>query len=127
MGSRYLADALGKELGVAVIVENVTGSGSWIAWNRLLHNSELDGNTFAFVNHNVVFGEYDDVNPREDGLDDFELLLGQVVEYTNLLIIPMRRGLRTLLPLSRMRRKTKFLRPPRAPGLPTETLLWPRL
>ena len=86
LGSRYLADALGKELGVPVIVENLTGSGSWIAWNRLLHNTKRDGNTFAFVNHNVVFGEYDQDNPREDGLDDFELLLGQAVEYTNFLV-----------------------------------------
>lgn len=86
LGARVLADSLGKELGVAVTVENVTGGGSWIAWNQLLHNTDPDGDTFAFINQNVVFGQYDDVNPREEGLDDFELLMGQLVDYSVIMV-----------------------------------------
>lgn len=86
LGARLVADGLSKELGVAVTVENVTGGGSWIAWNQLLHNTEPDGDTFAFINHNVVFGQYDDVNPREDGLDDFELLMGQLIDYSCIMV-----------------------------------------
>lgn len=86
LGARLVANGLSKELGVSVTVENVTGGGSWIAWNQLLHNTEPDGNTFAFINHNVVFGQYDDVNPREDGLDDFELLMGQLIDYSCIMV-----------------------------------------
>lgn len=86
LGARLVADGLSKELGVSVTVENVTGGGSWIAWNQLLHNTEPDGNTFAFINQNVVFGQYDDVNPREDGLDDFELLMGQLIDYSCIMV-----------------------------------------
>ena len=86
LGARLVANGLSKELGVSVTVENVTGGGSWIAWNQLLHNTDLDGNTFAFINHNVVFGQYDDVNPREDGLDDFELLMGQLIDYSCIMV-----------------------------------------
>lgn len=86
LGCRVFADALSKELGVTVTVENITGGGSWIMWNQLLHNTEPDGNTLGFVNHNIVFGEYDDVNPREDGIDDFDLLCGQLVDYGCVLV-----------------------------------------
>ena len=86
LGARVMADGLSQELGVAVTVENVTGGGSWIAWNQLLHNTDPDGNTFAFINQNVVFGQYDDVNPREDGLDDFELLMGQLVDWSCIMV-----------------------------------------
>ncbi len=86
LGARLVAEGLSKELGVSVTVENVTGGGSWIAWNQLLHNTEPDGDTFAFINQNVVFGQYDDVNPREDGLDDFELLMGQLIDYSCIMV-----------------------------------------
>ena len=43
LGCRYVAEALRKELGVPVVVENVPGSGSWLAWNQLLNNTEPDG------------------------------------------------------------------------------------
>ena len=77
---RYMAAGLEKQLGVPVVVENVPGSGSWLAWNRLLKNSEADGNTFALVNLSAVYGHYDEANPREDTIDDFELLTNQVID-----------------------------------------------
>ena len=86
LGSRYLAAALEKELGQPVVVENVPGSGSWVAWNQLLHNTEADGNTFGLVNLNILFGEYDVENPREEGVDDFELLANHVIDYQVLAI-----------------------------------------
>lgn len=86
LGSRYLAEALKKELGVPVIVENIPGSGSWLAWNQLLQNTEPDGNTFALVNLSALYGHYDETNPRENTIDDFELLANHVIDYQVLAI-----------------------------------------
>lgn len=81
LGCRYLADALGKELGTTVIVENVPGSGSWLAWNQLLQNTSADGYTFALVNLSAMYGHYDETNPRETTIDNFQLLANHVIDY----------------------------------------------
>ena len=86
LGCRYLAEALKNDLGVPVIVENVPGSGSWLAWNQLLHNTDPDGYTFALVNLSALYGHYDETNPREDTIDDFELLANHVIDYQVLCI-----------------------------------------
>ncbi|WMJ83696.1 tripartite tricarboxylate transporter substrate-binding protein [Oscillospiraceae bacterium LTW-04] len=86
LGSRYLAEALKKELGVPVVVENVPGSGSWLAWNQLLQNTDPDGYTFALVNLSALYGHYDATNPREKTIEDFELLANHVVDYQVLAI-----------------------------------------
>lgn len=86
LGCRYLADALKNELGQPVIVENVPGSGSWLAWNQLLQNTDPDGYTFALVNLSALFGHYDETNPRETTIDDFELLANHVMDYQVLCI-----------------------------------------
>lgn len=86
LGCRYLAAALEKQLGQPVVVENITGSGSWVAWNQLLHNTAKDGNTFALVNLNMLFGQYDESNKREEGVEDFELLANHVIDYQVLAI-----------------------------------------
>lgn len=86
LGCRYLADALGKELGQTVIVENVPGSGSWLCWNQLLQNTDKDGNTFALVNLSALYGHYDETNPREYTIDDFTLLANHVIDYQVLCI-----------------------------------------
>lgn len=80
LNCRYMATALEKQLGQNVIVENVPGSGSWLAWNRLLQNTEKDGNTFALINLSALYGHYDETNPREATIDDFELLTNQVID-----------------------------------------------
>lgn len=86
LGSRYLAEALKKQLGVPVVVENVPGSGSWLAWNQLLQNTKPDGYTFALVNLSALYGHYDETNPRETTIDDFELLANHVMDYQVLAI-----------------------------------------
>ncbi|PWM24810.1 MAG: hypothetical protein DBX44_03495 [Oscillospiraceae bacterium] len=86
LGCRYVAEALKNILGVPVIVENIPGSGSWLAWNQLLQNTEPDGNTFALVNLSAMYGHYDETNPRETTLDDFELLANHVIDYQVLAI-----------------------------------------
>lgn len=83
---RYLAEALKKDLGVPVIVENVPGSASWLAWNQLLQNTDPDGYTFALVNLSALYGHYDETNPREYTIDDFELLANHVIDYQVLAI-----------------------------------------
>jgi len=86
LGCRYVAEALKKELGVPVVVENVPGSGSWLAWNQLLQNTDPDGYTFALLNLSAMYGHYDETNPRETTIDDFELLANHVIDYQVLAI-----------------------------------------
>jgi tripartite-type tricarboxylate transporter receptor subunit TctC len=88
LGCRYTATALEKQLGVPVVVENRPGSGSWVAWNRFLHNTPADGYTFALVNLSAVFGHYDDKTPRKETIDDFELLANQAIDYQVIAIRP---------------------------------------
>lgn len=86
LGCRYLAESLKNKLGVPVIVENVPGSGSWLCWNQLLHNTPADGYTFALVNLSALYGHYDETNPREETIDSFELLANHVIDYQVLAI-----------------------------------------
>ena len=81
LGCRYLAEALREELGQPVVVENVPGSGSWLAWNQLLQTTDKDGYTFALVNLSALYGHYDTTNPREHTIEDFELLANHVIDY----------------------------------------------
>jgi tripartite-type tricarboxylate transporter receptor subunit TctC len=81
LGARFLAQSLEKYLGRPVIVENRPGSGSWIAWNQLLYNTPKDGYTFALTNLSLIFGAYDQTNPRKETIDDFELLANQAIDY----------------------------------------------
>ena len=86
LGCRYLAEALREELGQPVVVENVPGSGSWLAWNQLLQTTDKDGYTFALVNLSALYGHYDTTNPREHTIEDFELLANHVIDYQVLCI-----------------------------------------
>ena len=88
LGCRYLAAALEKQLGVPIVVENRPGSGSWVAWNRFLHNTPADGYTFCLVNLGAMFGHYDEANPRKETIEDFELLANQAIDYQVIAIRP---------------------------------------
>ena len=47
---RIFAEALGKELGQTVVVENLPGSGGHVSWNEVVHNTEPDGYTICVIN-----------------------------------------------------------------------------
>ncbi|MDR1511097.1 MAG: tripartite tricarboxylate transporter substrate binding protein [Synergistaceae bacterium] len=81
LGARFLAQALEKQLGQPIVVENRPGSVSWVAWNQLLYNTPKDGYTFALVNLSMIFGAYDAMNPRKETIDDFDLLANQAIDY----------------------------------------------
>lgn len=81
IGARNLATALSEELGVNVVVENHTGSGGWVAWTDLITGDYDDGYTIGLINHNFVFGELDDANPRQYNLDDVQVLANQALDY----------------------------------------------
>lgn len=86
IGSRFVAASLEKYLGQPVVVQNMPGAASGIAWNYLLNSAPKDGYTFALVNLNIMFGEYNETNPRDYNLDDFELLANQAIDYNSLSI-----------------------------------------
>jgi tripartite-type tricarboxylate transporter receptor subunit TctC len=88
MMCRLLAEELSKELGQPVIVENKPGSAFWVAWTYLVNQAPKDGYTFAAVNLNIAFGEYDENSPREIGVDDFELLANHVLDQGVIAIHP---------------------------------------
>jgi len=81
LGARFLARSLEKELGQPVVVENKPGSASWVAWNQLLYNIPKDGYTFALTNLSILFGAYDEKNPRKETIDSFELMANQAIDY----------------------------------------------
>ncbi len=81
LGARFLAKSLEKELGQPVVVENKPGSASWVAWNQLLYNTPKDGYTFALTNLSILFGAYDEKNPRKETIDNFELMANQAIDY----------------------------------------------
>lgn len=126
LGCRYLAEALKNDLGVPVIVENVPGSGSWLAWNQLLHNTDPDGYTFALVNLSALYGHYDETNPREDTIDDFELLANHVIDYQVLCIRSDETRFSDYASLVKYAQENpwSWLLPP--PALPAATAPWPR-
>ena len=86
VGARNLQKLLTKELGVNILIENVTGSGGWIGWTDVIKNSPADGYTMGMINHNFVTGAYDDVTPRTITLNDVELLCNQAIDYNVLAI-----------------------------------------
>lgn len=124
---RLLADGLSKELGQTVVVENKEGSSGWNAWNYLLHNAPKDGYTFASINLNIVFGQYDENNPREDGLDDFELLANQVGDISGFAIQPDETRFSTLSEMIEYSKTTPLYTAAQATGITngdSATLEW---
>ncbi len=86
MGTRLLFEAAKKELGVNVIVENVTGAGGWNAWQQL-KDSEPDGYTLALVTDPTIYGGYLDPSTRRtDNLDNFTFICNQVMDDTAIAI-----------------------------------------
>ncbi len=81
IGMRVMATALSEEMGVDVVVENMTGSGGWVSWTDIITGDYSDGYTIGLINHNFVLGEYDPDTPREYNLDDVKVLANQAIDW----------------------------------------------
>lgn len=80
---RILASTMEKYIGQPVVVVNKPGAGGWVAWEELAKSVKPDGYTFSLVNSpNISLGAYDPVNPRKFTLDDFDLLVNHVTDYS---------------------------------------------
>ena len=85
--ARYVAAELGNILGVSVVVENVPGSAGALCYSQVLNECERDGYSFCLANMPALdMGKYDEANPREFGVDDFDLICNHVTDYNVLAI-----------------------------------------
>jgi len=85
--ARYVAAELGNILGVSVVVENVPGSAGALCYNKVLKECAKDGYSMCLANMPAMdMGKYDAANPREFGVDDFELICNHVTDYNVLAI-----------------------------------------
>ena len=88
MGTRLLFLQAQPDLGVNVVVENVTGAGGWNAWSQLA-SSKPDGYTIALVTDPTIYGGYlDPSNNRKNTLDDFRFVCNQVMDDAAIAINP---------------------------------------
>lgn len=88
LGTRLLFEAAKEELGVNIIVDNVTGAGGWNAWSQL-KDSDPDGYTLALVTDPTIYGGYlDPSNNRTDDLDDFTFIVNHVMDDSCIAINP---------------------------------------
>lgn len=80
---RILANKMEEYIGESIVVVNKPGAGGWVAWEELAKTTEPDGYTFSLINSpNISLGAYDEVNPRELTIDDFDILANQVTDYS---------------------------------------------
>lgn len=78
LGTRLLFEAAKEELGVNIIVDNVTGAGGWNAWSEL-KKAKPDGYTLALVTDPTIYGGYlDPSNNRKDSIHDFTPIVNHV-------------------------------------------------
>jgi len=90
--ARVLAEGLSKELGVPVIVENITGSGGWVLWNDILANESKYNDGYSIVQvatPNWTMASYDTANPREYKYDALDLVANMVSDFN---CIAIRKG-----------------------------------
>ncbi|WP_308588879.1 tripartite tricarboxylate transporter substrate binding protein [uncultured Oscillibacter sp.] len=79
---RIFAEALGKELGQTVVVENMPGSGGHVSWNEMIKNVEPDGYTICVINSpGICICKEQPENPRDYNHTDFDLLGNHVSDY----------------------------------------------
>ena len=83
---RLVAQPLSKILGQPVTVINKPGGSGWVMWSELIR-TKPDGYTFGLVNAPTInMGKYDKANPREQGVEDLDLLINHVMDYNVLAI-----------------------------------------
>ncbi len=79
---RIFADALGRELGQTVVVENVPGSGGHVSWSTMINDTEPDGYTLCVINSpGICVCKEQTENPRDYNHTDFDLLGNHVTDY----------------------------------------------
>ena len=79
---RVLAEPLGEELGQTVVVEDITGAGGFVMWNKLYKETAPDGYTFALINTpNIAIAKENPTTPRDFNAFDLELLANHVTDY----------------------------------------------
>ncbi|MCI8398016.1 MAG: tripartite tricarboxylate transporter substrate binding protein [Oscillibacter sp.] len=79
---RIFAEALSKELGQTVIVENMPGSGGFVAWSEMLKNVKPDGYTLTTMNSpGIAICKEQPENPRDFNFTDYDLLGNHVSDY----------------------------------------------
>lgn len=74
---RLLQPYLEEVMGTTVVVENVPGSGGWIAWNQMMQ-ADPDGYTIAMGNAHTIFTYFDPSTNNSKNLDDFNFLCNLV-------------------------------------------------
>ncbi|MGI6114220.1 MAG: tripartite tricarboxylate transporter substrate binding protein [Mahellales bacterium] len=78
---RILANTLEKYIGQPIVVVNKPGAGGWVCWEEVIKSVKPDGYTFALINTpNLTLGAYDEANPRQYTIDDFDLLCNHVTD-----------------------------------------------
>lgn len=88
LGTRLLFEAAKEELGVNIIVDNVTGAGGWNAWSQLA-DAAPDGYTLALVTDPTIYGGYlDPSNNRQENLDSFTMIVNHVMDDSCIAISP---------------------------------------
>jgi len=88
VNARLIAPILERELGVSVVIENITGGGGWVGWSEVAA-SKPDGYTISYLNIPTAITGY--LNPsanRKENLDSFEFIMNHVVDAGVLAVRP---------------------------------------
>lgn len=81
IGTRMMAKRLEKELGQTVVVENYSGAGGYVGWNKLLQ-SKPDGYTLSMFALPYISGYLNPDNKKDVSLDDITPLVNHVWDTT---------------------------------------------
>lgn len=88
VNARLIGPILERELGVSVVIENITGGGGWVGWSEVAA-SKPDGYTISYLNIPTAITGY--LNPsanRKENLDSFEFIMNHVVDAGLLAVRP---------------------------------------
>ena len=81
IGTRMMAKRLEKELGQTVVVENYSGAGGYVGWNKLLQEKP-DGYTLSMFALPYISGYLNPDNKKDVSLDDITPLVNHVWDTT---------------------------------------------
>ncbi|MGF0096156.1 tripartite tricarboxylate transporter substrate binding protein [Peptoniphilus sp. SGI.035] len=81
IGTRMMAKRLEKELGQTIVVENYSGAGGYVGWNKLL-KAKPDGYTLSMMALPYISGYLNPDNKKDVSLDDITPLVNHVWDTT---------------------------------------------